>query len=173
MGKETTFAMHFLTRLFRRPAPLVKLVFGLPGAGKTTWFQSVRRDQPPAAIFDDFMKDSLGGRPGFANSQHWPVVEECLARGAPTYLCDIELCRRSAQEDLVQELLRRRPEARYQWIHVATPLETCLGRIASRARGSASAEMEKARQLAQRLHVPAGAIVLIPETLAPAGSAVG
>lgn len=173
MGKETTVATNFLTRLFRRPAPSVKLVFGLPGAGKTTWFRSVRRDQPQAAIFDDFMKDSLGGRPGFANSQHWPAVDESLARGAPTYLCDIELCRQSAQEDLVRELLRRRPDARYEWVHVATPLETCLGRIASRARGSASAEMEKARRLAQRLHVPAGAIVLIPESLAPGSSAVG
>lgn len=154
--------MDVIKRLFRRRPPTVKLVFGLPGAGKTTWFQSVRRDEPQAVIFDDFMKDSFGGRPGFANSQHWHAVDECLRIGMATYICDIELCRRSAQEELVRELLRRRPEVRYEWIHVATPLETCLVRIASRAGKSAFEEVEKARRLAQRLYVPTGTVAVLP-----------
>jgi hypothetical protein len=73
--------------------PVVTIVIGLPGSGKTTFLRIQFADHFPNGCFDDFHGGSLDGTGAFAQSRHYETLKRKLREGRDCVISDVEYCR--------------------------------------------------------------------------------
>jgi hypothetical protein len=70
--------------------PKVTIVIGMPGSGKSRYFETV--DQDKVCIFDDYHGSAIDKSPRFEKSRHYECLKSALASGKDCLIADIDYC---------------------------------------------------------------------------------
>lgn len=89
------------------------LLYGLPGAGKSTRIRL--HYQPAYRVFDDFMASSIDDKPVFLYCRQLGNIVTALRLKQPCLLADIRLCDPAFRDEVVTELGALVPSVTVTW----------------------------------------------------------
>lgn len=124
------------------------VIVGLPGSGKSRWMQK-RRDLYPGVYAEDFMANSRGDRPGFANSRHYDKLICALQDGLDSIIADIAYCDSGSRAEVEPTVRRSAPSTTMEWIFFEKNLDQCVRNIQARGKHEPDREPKVDREIAE------------------------
>jgi hypothetical protein len=134
------------------------IVTGLPGAGKSWLISNHLRQIVTGLCVHDFHGNAIDDSPAVKNSRHYVALVAGLKAGHDCIIADIEFCRTSRRDALVETL-----RAEIQALDIAyhcfrNQPDRCIHNILARARNSVAEECRKVELLSREYTLPDGAI---------------
>jgi len=133
--------------------PVVLIVVGLPGCGKTKYLEELRRDG--WSTFDDFKAKAVDDR--FQSARG---IEDLLLRLRSNCKCavaDIDFCKGDARDEAEEVLRAAVPSVDVRWCFFANDAQACELNIKQRNRESIDKDLEQLRRYFPLYSIPNGA----------------
>src|SRR5207244_2733612 len=113
-----------------RNMAVLTIVGGLPGSGKTTCLNQLRKERVDLGLVEsDYKKDSISHRAEMIHSKHHDNLVPALAAGKDCVIADIVFVRRSKQCE-IQDLIRSKvPGVTIQWVIFENDWEQCIRNV--------------------------------------------
>ena len=100
-------------RTIRSMPKILTLLYGLPGAGKTTLISDF--EARGYQIFDDFMLASRRNQRSFLACRYLADIVHRVRKSEPCAIADIRLCHKTFREEVALELQRKISDIRLEW----------------------------------------------------------
>jgi len=137
--------------------PSVLMVVGLPGCGKTTYLEELRRGGWSA--FDDFKAGAVDDSSMFRKSRSFAALLSSLSGGGRCAVADIDFCRTEARTEAESVLRSMVSGLQMRWHFFENDERACKENIKRRNRNSREAELGKLHEYSRVYSIPRGAEV--------------
>jgi hypothetical protein len=137
--------------------PTVLMLVGLPGCGKTTHLDELRRDG--WSIFDDFKAGAIDNSPAFHKSRHFEALLAGLRDGLRCVVADIDFCKIESRAEAEKVLRAAAPGVAIRWCFFAHDERACEENIKRRNRDSLEADLRELRKYSCVYSIPKGSDV--------------
>jgi hypothetical protein len=133
------------------------MVAGLPGCGKTTYLDELRREGWLA--FDDFKAGAIDDSSAFDRSRQFEALLAGLRDGRRCVVADIDFCKQESRVEAESVLRAAVPGLEIRWCFFAHDARTCEKNIQRRNRDSLEADTRELRKYSSVYSIPTGAHV--------------
>jgi len=134
------------------------LIAGLPGSGKTTHMDSMRRDG--WTVFDDFKANAYNDSPDFQFSRNYRTLLSALREGQKCAVADIDFCTTRSRSEAEMILRSQIPDVKLSWLFFTNGFHACQANIKRRASWSLEENLRKLEEYSLLYRIPIGARVL-------------
>jgi hypothetical protein len=136
--------------------PEVLILVGLPGCGKTTYVEELRREGWDD--FDDFKSRALDNSSEFRRSSRFEALAASLQAGHRCVVADIDFCCANSREEACNVLISLSPSLTIRWCFFASDVGTCEKNVRRRDRaGSLDSDLAMLRKYSAVYRIPDGA----------------
>jgi hypothetical protein len=133
------------------------MVAGLPGCGKTTYLEELRRDGWLA--FDDFKAGAIDNSPSFHKSRKFGTLLASVREGHKCAVADIDFCKSESREEGENVLGAVVSDLKLRWCFFAHDERACEENIRRRNRDSLAVDLKELRRYSGLYSIPEGADV--------------
>ena len=140
------------------PLGRLLMVTGLPGAGKSWLIDDRLRQTVTGLCVHDFHGNAIDHSPAVKKSRHYVALVEALKAGHDCVIADIEFCRPSRRDVVVETLRTELPLLNVEYHCLRNQPERCIRNVIARNRHGADEEWSKVERLSREYVLPVGAI---------------
>ena len=140
------------------PLGRLLIVTGLPGAGKSWLINNQLRQRVTGLCIHDFHGKAIDDSPAVKMSRHYVALVEALKAGHDCIIADIEFCRASRRDVVVDTLQAELPGLVFEFHCIRNQPERCIKNVMARGRHSEVEERVKIEELSRVYIIPKGAI---------------
>lgn len=137
--------------------PKILMIAGLPGCGKTTYLDELRREGWSA--FDDFKAGAIDDSSQFDKSRQFETLIAALREGRRCVVADIDFCKSESRAEAEKVLRVTVPRVEICWCFFARDERACEENIKRRNRDSLEAGIRELRRYSRVYSIPLGAHV--------------
>jgi len=134
------------------------IVTGLPGAGKSWLIDNQLRPTVTGLCIHDFHGNAINDSVAVKKSRHYAALVEALKAGHDCVIADIEFCRSSRRDAVVETLRREFPSLAVKYHCLRNQPDRGIRNVIARRRHCEDEERRKVDQLSREYVLPIGAI---------------
>lgn len=139
------------------PRPIVLLIAGLPGSGKTPRLTQLQSEG--WTTFDDYQANAHNNSPHFRAGRRYGELVQALREGKKCAVADMKLCRPEDRAEASDNLLEDVADLEIRWEFFANDPQQCADNICRNARPR-QPRLAKLAEFASQYSPPPGATFL-------------